>query len=146
MSSQEVSEYLGINIHTLRGWVKRDVIEAVKKGRKLCFDRDYVAAFKRSDPSLIRPRPFYSPQVLAHYRDSPDKYEMTQDGSIHWIRLRADYIQALSPEERNREYFDPIRYLMTKAPPTGEPAILISPLVIKNLPPVEQDHWSQHEL
>jgi hypothetical protein len=58
------------------------------------------------DPRLDRILAFFGPQVLAPYREQPDKYEVTTDYFEGKVTLTAAYYEQLDHAAREREWID----------------------------------------
>lgn len=58
------------------------------------------------DPALDRFLAFFRPDVLAPYRERPDRYQFRTDNFEGHLTLTSDYYAQLSGEQQDREYVD----------------------------------------
>lgn len=148
MSVKGVAEFLGVSRKTVYRLIAQGELSGFKVGGVLRFRQVDIDAYLEQTRTKLRTpyygRVFYD-WVLTPYHQAPRKYLIVKRGPSYWFSLTEPYLKGLSPADRAREEFKPVKYRKIRSP-KGENIIVVSPGYFNRLTPALQKEWLRFEI
>jgi excisionase family DNA binding protein len=141
LTLKEVMTYLKVSRRTAFRLIKQYKLPALKIGGLLRFRQDDLEGYILNHltiKGLVATRPFlFRKSVLDKYRDNPQEYYLHDEVFFGKVGNSKDWHQSSS--------FTSVFYNKIKLQ-NEEEIIVVNPLEVKKIPPVELAHWNKFAL